>query len=269
MCTSSSSTSSSINYIDSSSNTANLLASLSITSLANVSIFENDEYFNYFHKLIQQFSYIDFNLKLLKEETPVDNKRTQITSSFSAQTIATPPSSVETKPPTIESKTKPEKPLPPTRKSSSSTRRDSNETITTPVSTFNHHQPQPCHSTSGLLLKNIKSRFNIKSWFSSSHNHNNIPTSVSSSNIQSNTVNINTNGRGYGTVKSIAPPAPSTTRTLQNPAKTNNHKHNLARNICPNPTIGIGSGVGVLISGNQNSLMKHSLSEPSLNALIN
>lgn len=265
MCTSSSSTSSSINYIDSSANnSANLLASLSITSLANVSIFENDEYFNYFHKLMQQFSYVDFNLKLLKEETPLDNKRTQIASSFSAQTIATPPSSAET------SKTKPpEKPLPPTRKSSSSSRRDSSETITTPVSTFGHHQPQPCHSTSGLLLKNIKSRFNIKSWFSSSHNHNNIPTSVSSSNIQSNTVNINTNGRGYGTVKAIAPPAPPTTRTLQNPAKSNNHKHNLARNICPNPTIGIGSGVGVLISGNQNGLMKHSLSEPSLNALIN
>ena len=48
----------------------NLIASLSLTSLANVSIFENEEYFSYFHKLIQQFNFIEFNLKISKEIKP-------------------------------------------------------------------------------------------------------------------------------------------------------------------------------------------------------
>jgi hypothetical protein len=38
-----------------------------VTSLSNVSIFENEEYFAYFHKLVEQFSYIEFNLKLFRD----------------------------------------------------------------------------------------------------------------------------------------------------------------------------------------------------------
>jgi hypothetical protein len=56
-------------FINSKYDNTNLIASLSLASLNNVSIFENEEYFNYFHKLVQQFNYIDLNLKILNDQT--------------------------------------------------------------------------------------------------------------------------------------------------------------------------------------------------------
>ena len=218
--------------------TANLIASLSLNSLANVSIFENEEYFSYFSKLLQQFNFIEFNLKISKQ---MDKSITQRSSS-----PATTP--------------KPAKYPQSPRKSSSSLSRHHTQPITSiPISpstphnfTHNSNQQQHHHQSSNNVFKNISKRFNIKSWFTSSSQQN-ATNSNTLPNYQPNQPNMKSpqvSSQQY--VYKKASQAPTTNKLVGTKSK----------------------GASPLVSTpfnkllNSNQLMKHSCSEPSLNEII-
>lgn len=206
-----------------SANQSHLLASLSVASLANVSVFENEEFFNYFIKLLQQFNFIDFNLKILQDAKPIDLP----------------------------------KPMAPVRKTSISQRRGSNiephviqspsaplAVHTLPANTnnsINHQNNHNKQQDGGFNLKNISKKFNIKSWFTSNTPSPKLPNPISTSSQATNVIKRQ---------------KPTNIRNQQTPAESprnvNKSSHQLARNA----------------STNSNNPMKHSMSEPSLKAIL-
>jgi hypothetical protein len=303
-----------------------------IESLNNVSIFENDEYFSYLHKLLQQFSYIDFNLQIFKDQSPpisqqqVRGNSIKATRSKSHHTEARTPTMAKL----VGDNSKP---IPPQRRISSSKRNGvyepttllskynfnpsgieaknsnfnkSSHTITssTDISTNklnDKHLPSTPNVGSKIdysntfTLKNISKKLNIKSWFSSSNstnshlnsqqqvngttnvskqssskqntnfqrlNHHLQPSATISNHFLSSQSSISQMGSSSGSSsfsgnngrKGNAPVAPSTTTTT---TKSNKYKLN---------SIKKQQQLNINETKNQ---MKHSLSEPSLNEIVN
>ncbi len=247
-------------------NSSNLLASLSVTSLANVSIFENEEYFNYYHKLLQQFSFIDFNLTSFN----INHEKYVISSNCGTIQLTPPPSKLSER-----NHDKKAKPAVPVRKPSLSQTGTNFNTI---PNSFSSPLPTHLSTTNGNnngngVLKSISKRFNIKSWFSSNSNNNNSVNSPNSKRkeilaSQSTVSQVSTNSGNHRNFGQTTPPSQSNklslyetppTKCCQNIsqlAKQNQAKMN--KNERPKN-----------FNFSNKSLMKHSLSEPSLNALIN
>lgn len=233
-------------------NSSQILASLSITSLANVSIFENEEYFSYYHKLLQQFNFIELNLTSFN----VNHEK------YELSCLGMPPSPPSAKP----------KPAIPTRKPNTSQQRRASNT--------QHHQQKPNHATipsspstpnplnastsnnnhNNGVFKSISKKFNIKSWFSHNNNGNSsdLKTSQSSQAPLSNKLGQTTPPPSMNKL-SLYETTP-TTKCCQNisaPKTVDRGQNSKSKNQSKN-----SQAAPVL------SLMKHSLSEPSLNALI-
>lgn len=225
-----------------------ILASLSITSLANVSIFENEEYFSYYHKLLQQFNFIELNLTSFN----VNHEK------YELSCLGMPAS-----PPTPK-----QKPAIPTRRPNNSQQRRGSNTLQQQQATIPTSPSTPLNtSTSNAnngVFKSISKKFNIKSWFS--HN-NNGSGNGNSSDLKTSQSSQAPLSNKFG--QTTPPPSMSklslyettpTTKCCQNISqpKTVGRGHNSkAKNHSKN-----SQAAPVL------SLMKHSLSEPSLNALI-
>ena len=197
-------------------NAEHLLTSLSLNSLSNVSIFENEEYFNYFHKLMQQFSFIDFNLKLNAtspppSETPPPIKQTEPTQ---AQTTTTLPLTSFQQ--VLEYKPKPLAPLRKTSRSSSIKKSNTTNLATTLTLTpsasisstissiANYQNSSHTRSHSGFNLKN-----KIKSWFSNNNNNSNCGSN--------NGANLNTHNH-----QNSSPSNTSATNTIISSASSSN-----------------------------------------------
>jgi hypothetical protein len=248
-------------------------------SLANISIFENEEYFAYFHKLLEQFNYMDFNLNLLKEisnvkqEFPsvINNSMTNASSTtFSNSKTTTSSSNYDSSNKTNFNK----KPIAPSRKLSArrgsnvaqpgpaNTTMSSNSSQNTKNSTNNsinqlNNFPGNNSNSSGFNFKSISKKFNIKSWFTSSNSYinqqskNQFPTSSSNNHI------LKTNSK----------------LTLQNPIRAydtsdSNSSHVQEKYTNKKSYRNIVGGLTITNKRNSDSSMKHSLSEPSINALI-
>lgn len=267
-----------------------------LTSLVNVSIFENEEYFNYFHKLLQQFNFIEINFKL--QQTIQQQQQQQHIPQPQQPKITKP--RIEPKPqlhtlkqaqnpkPILNSKPNNQVPVVPLRKStvarniSNANQQRPSQTLaqskSTPFSVNNQTSNAINHTNgSGFNLKNISKRLNIKSWFTSSNSgsNSNIPSSASQTNFNSNS---NANSQRIGAVKTLAP----NTRLMNTTATTATHPPITAKRVSnlnsrngtrlANNSGVLGSGVGALINEHKysnKSLMKHSMSEPSLNAILN
>lgn len=263
-------------------------ANFNVKSLASISIFENDEYFSYFHKVLQQFNLIDIKLNSHQNDQPPQT-----------QAKPTPPPPPPNPPQPLQH-TKPH--APPTPVVSRFKQMDTKTTlnrnhIPKPVQSnyqnvqngqtivkksvtslnnqsnsglLNHHQSgtQAHHSHSGFNLKNISKRFNIKSWFTSSNSNSNIPSSASHNTFTSNTIQSNTSATQSNSRLPIGIKTLTPTNRFNN-SKKHTRRDSSALKVCDVNGSGVlDSGVGALISNNTTNLMKHSLSEPSLNAIL-
>lgn len=233
-----------------------------LTSLANVSVFEHDEYFSYFLKLIQQFHSIDFHIRLNSTSAPATTTAT-ITQTSTAATL--PP-----QPPAHPSS----KHLATSNSFQQTSHMMMKQQQQQQLPGYNNHAANSSGgsttstgSTSAFNLKNISRRLNIKSWFTSSSNMAVVtaPAATSSSKHQSTTTLFKNS---------------NATARLTN--FTQQHKHKMA---AAERAGNLGTGVGCAlvaqqqaangVNNNNNNnhtgadLMKHSLSEPSLNAIIN
>ena len=246
-------------------NSSHLLASLSVTSLANVSIFENEEYFNYFHKLLQQFNFIDFNLKVLSENVKPQQ-------SPPAHLII--PNAPPTPPPTGP------KPHVSSRMKSSSNRRGSN----TPQPFTNAHHALPSspstpiasvHNHNGVL-KSISKRFNIKSWFSS-NNGTQSSSAVGQKQQQPQQPNVLSSQSYVSQTSATSFNKPVNFKNaIQSTPPTSRHDMQPPNYTTPTATCCYNQSLVKKLTQHHshstsasNNLMKHSLSEPSLNAIMN
>ncbi len=251
----------------------NLIASLSLTSLANVSIFENEEYFSYFNKLMEQFNFIEFNLTISKDKT------------FNQKVYNTTSNNTNNNNVNITEQVK----IKPARKSSSSlSRNDSSQgqksmqSITTSPSTpnatisYNNNNNNNNNNHSVFNLKNISKRLNIKSWFTSSSSSNTqqqsqpkqysnstLP-SMSMHNMKQHTKSSNTLGFNSNNKPKLPNTAPQVITSQQQQPQHQVFKKASKLNNKNNK----GSNNNNLKKLNATSLMKHSLSEPSLNEVI-
>lgn len=234
-------------------NSSQILASLSITSLANVSIFENEEYFSYYHKLLQQFNFIELNLTSFN----VNHEK------YELSCLGMPPS-----PPTPK-----QKPAIPTRKPNNSQqqqRHGSNnlpqQNATTPTSAPMPLNTSANNTNNNGVFKSISKKFNIKSWFSHSNNNNGSGNGNSSDLKTSQSSQVPLSNK-FG--QTTPPPSMSKLSLYETTPTTK-----CCQNISQPKTIGRGhNSKSKNHSKNSQaapvlSLMKHSLSEPSLNALI-
>lgn len=215
-----------------------LLASLSVNSLTNVSIFENEEYFSYFHKLIQQFSFIDFNLKiyngtttnaattLIDKKTPNNTPNTHQSSPLTkTQSTTLPLSSFQQ---VLEYKSKPLAPVRKTSRSSSIKKSNTanlaatltmtpSSSISSAISSLANYQNSPhTRSHSGFNLKH-----KIKSWFTNNTNTNN---------NNNNTVNHNTSSTSSNSSNTIISSASSS--NIQNNTNTNTKRPSFSPGMC-------------------------------------
>lgn len=251
-----------------------MLTNNTITTLANISIFENEEYFSYFHKLLEQFNFMDFSLNLLKELSPVkqDQPAPIVNTGFTNKsTITANNTNLNTKP------------IAPLRKIStrqSSHSNSSKSTIPNSVSSIISNAPnltsnlkhsnttsinQPNNGSGGFNFKSISKKFNIKSWFTSSNSHLSQPPKNSFQSSQS--------GTGYQkslTGKSLFPnnhpiKAYETSESSSKFNTLNQTQDKSSKKTHKN----VVGGFNVLNNKRHNeNAMKHSLSEPSINALI-
>lgn len=260
-----------------------------LTSLNNVSIFENEEYFNYFHKLLQQFNNIELNFKLTNQA---------LNKAPSPQQPLSPPTPTRHLIKPQSNLNNPSTPPVPQRRLSNTRVNLAQQPVkqiqnnisskSTPLvvnnQSLNHSNNQSHHH--GFNLKNISKRLNFKSWFSSSNSSSNLNSNTSIPSSASQTNFSNSSRLPIGFVKTLAPNtrlinnnSNNTSNSSKNKSSTLNSKH--GTNVYKVGNSGVlGSGVGTLINHNHhqnissnntnsNSLMKHSLSEPSLNAILN
>ena len=233
----------------------NLIASLSLTSLANVSIFENEEYFCYFHKLIQQFNFIEFNLKISKEKQEVkqhSQPKINQTPSTSQKTPSSKRRNSNTQPP-VQQLQQQQLPLPQQYNTTKQPSMTTSPSAPNPNISFNNNNNNSTNSSHSVFnLKNISKRLNIKSWFSSSqqpqpastdgHQNSTLP-SISSHNLK--------HGTGSQTLKQkSSSQAQASSSSSKMTVKTSKNKGPINKLL------------------NSSNLMKHSLSEPSLNELM-
>jgi hypothetical protein len=256
-----SSVSSSFNLLDSKNNN---LTSSSIKTFYNLSVFENEEYFGHFHKLLQQFDLIDFDLQLLKKISQIKNNMTSINNdvikNFSGHDEI---NSIVNK--TSNFSNKPFVPSQSAGSSDSSKKIDCALNSTSLISnTPNIHtqknttlnrinQMNSCsNSSSGFNFKNISKKFNFKSWFTSSN-----------SQISQNSKNASAI-HNFSKPKSKSPhknPLKSLPTSIPNQMQEYSYKF-------------INKNLGSVLNSNiynktfNENIMKHSLSEPSINALI-
>ncbi|CAF0867022.1 unnamed protein product [Brachionus calyciflorus] len=259
-------------------------SNFNVKSLSNVSVFENDEYFSYFHKLLQQFNQIEIKLHtpqhselptkpnhpptppppppLLQQKPP--QQQSNIQQTVKSQAPPTPNINRLKQPETKSILNRNHIPKPVLQNNPNvQNHKKSNSNLSNQQNLVNHHQTGSSnHSNGGFNLKNISKRFNIKSWFTS-HTHSNsnipIPTSASHNNFASTT---GTNSRLPIGIKTLAP------NTSRFGNKKNTRRDSSVLKVCDGNGV-LGSGVGALISNNSsNNLMKHSLSEPSLNKIL-
>jgi hypothetical protein len=267
-----------------------------ITSLSNVSIFESEEYFSYFHKLVEQFSYIDFNLKLFKDNDKViapasstapdstaasspsphllqqqfryqEEAESQMnhllenhlrSNSYSSQALS---SNASNKASRRGSGTTSKKPGDASvNYSSKGLATKSSHNVSSGSAPNNNSSSQgggSSGSNGGFNLKSISKKLNIKSWFSGHSNH-----SLSSKppiGSSKTTSNISSLLKHKGNHSSAA---------INNNAPANYSSVNVNAN---SDRIGmVGCGVGTLVNnsngnGSVNNLMKHSLSESNIN----
>jgi hypothetical protein len=272
-----------------------LLASLSVNSLANVCIFENEEYFSYFHKLIQQFSFIDFNIKIYNgNNSQTLEKKTQdpTKTPTTTPTLPPPPPPLSSFQQVLEYKSKPLAPVRKTSRSSSIKKSNTvnlattltltpSSSISSAISNLANYQNSPhTRSHSGFNLKN-----KIKSWFTANTNNHNTSTtssnssntiisSVSSSNLQSNNNNNNNNNNNTNKRTSFSPGMCSTIRNYHNRSNHTTIVKSPApiargpRTFLKPPSSGSGSIKKTPPTTNTNtnqqqSMMKHSMSEPT------
>lgn len=252
-------------------------ANFNVKSLSNISVFENEEYFSYFHKLLLQFNQLDLKLQTHSNETIAN--RTQLAQTPpSVEKAPTPPTPQAQKPPLVQT------PVINRPKNSDSRLHNNRNHIPKPVinnihpnipkssTNFYHtgnnqHHNAGHHSHSGFNLKNISKRFNIKSWFTSSSSNTNIPTSASHNNFTTHNVNSTGSRLPFG-IKTLTPSHRNEHKNFKENVKKKLSRESNATKCCDvNSTGVLGSGVGALCN-NSNSFMKHSLSEPSLNAIL-
>lgn len=280
-----------------------------LTSLANVSIFENDEYFAYFYKLVQQFNFIDFNFKLFKDEnnnnhTPKNTtgSKVSVDSTMKIEPPQLPASSTTIQYANISSvnTTSSSNASKISTGSSSNNRKllKKEQQRSQLISQQQQQQPAPNHysqfnpnnsnnNNNGFNLKNITKRLNIKSWFTSSSgssgavNDSNSPVAYSNSHSNTNLAQIipkGQSGHRLNQNQNQSQNMPTNSKPLNSsktPFNTKSGQAGTGGGI-------LGSGVGTLVKNHNhhhhhhhlqndtiNNLMKHSLSEPSLNSIIN
>lgn len=257
-----SSFSTSLNLMDSKCKNNNLSSS-SIKICSNISVFENEEYFNYFYRLLQQLDLIDFDLQLLRKISQIKYEITSmnnegITNSHTGN------NGVDL----IDNKTEnlSKKPFVPLRKisarrSSNNSRKIESSIISNSPSINNEkvtslnriNQVNSCNnSSSGFNFKSISKKFNFKSWFTSSNSQLN-QTSKHESAID------NFKHKSKSPHNLLTKPFP-TTLTNQMQEKFS-HKIN-------NKNLGGVLNSNIFNKPFNENIMKHSLSEPSINALI-
>lgn len=226
-----------------------------LTSLANVSIFEHDEYFSYFIKLVQQFQIVDFQIRLNSTNTPA------------TAIVNTAPGQIQAS------------------KLASSASFQSATTNVPKIQAY-HHQPNSSGgsttsngSTSAFNLKNISKRLNIKSWFTSSSSMVHSPSSLPRGSRATNHSPSPAPPQHAQHSKHHHPTLKAATRLTN---FTQQHKHKMA---AAERAGQLTTGMGCVVDSKQkvsnltntknnshqatNDLMKHSLSEPSLNSIIN
>lgn len=256
-------------------NSSNLLASLSVTSLQNVSIFENEEYFNYYHKLLQQFNFIEFNLTSFN----VNHEKYILSAG-----MLSPPPSTSSERKNNQKQVNAQKPAIPIRKPNSNKRNNNSNhsqnhnTLPNSLSTPNAAQLNTSTNNNGVL-KSISKRFNIKSWFSNSSNHSNTNNVVASPGLKQKQILSSQSSTSQSSSASLhKQQAPKFQNSIpKTPPQSTTTKLSYYDTT---PTSNCCQNISHLAKHGQNqnkhkphasstSLMKHSLSEPSLNALIN
>ena len=232
-----------------------LLASLSVASLANISIFENEEYFSYYHKLLQQFNFIEFNLTSFN----VNHEKYEI--SCFGLLPPTPHVSSHKQKPAIPSK----KPANNSsqKRSSNTTQQQSSNTATLPTSPSTPSTLNTSTSNTGVL-KSISKRFNIKSWFSNGNQN------ASSNTVNQSATNLKTSQSSTSNKLGQTTPPPSMNKlSIYDTTPTTKCCQNITQSKTLSKAHHAGTKPKEMNKASNLSLMKHSLSEPSLNALIN
>lgn len=276
---SASSTSSSLSISNNfqSPNTTVNEANFNVKNLSNISVFENEEYFSYFHKLLLQFNQLDLKLQTHSNEVNPNRPQTSQTPPVQEKICPTPQFQAQ-KPPIIQT------PIINRPKQHDSRHLNNRNHIPKPViGNLNSNIPKSSsnvyhtgssqntsgghHSHSGFNLKNISKRFNIKSWFTSSNSSTNIPTSASHNNFTTQNLNSTGSRLPFG-LKTLTPSNRNEQKNFRENVKKKLSRESNTTKCCDVNTTGVlGSGVGALCN-NSNSFMKHSLSEPSLNAIL-
>ena len=247
------------------------------SSLVNVSLFENEEYFSYFYKLVEQFGFIEFNLKLINNAQPTsatlstaytgNGQNNNMPPKFKTQQVAELQMNklLETQLPKRDGKLN----SPSVSKVIIDNKSIYNQNQQNkPLATKSSHNISSGSASStgsggggnGFNFKSISKKFNIKSWFGSN--------STNSANSQ-----VISTKPPTGIAKTIS--GSSTTPHISNFLKNNHNSisqvaalqriNNEIQNEMNNSKLGmVGCGVGALVNDSSN-LMKHSLSESHLN----
>lgn len=254
-------------------------ANFNVKSLSNVSVFENEEYFSYFHKLLLQFNQLELKLqthgnenvnpKIQPAQTPLNQEKEKVSLSPAPQLQKSPliQTPIIQRPRNMDSRqfnNRNHIPKPVNNNLHSNIPKSSTNVYHTGSS---HNHSGANHTHSGFNIKNISKRFNIKSWFTSSNSNSNIPTSASHNNFTTHNVNSSGSRLPFG-IKTLTPSNRNENKNSKENVKKKLNRESNATKCCDVNTTGVlGSGVGALCN-NSNSFMKHSLSEPSLNAIL-
>ena len=267
-----------------------------LSSLANVSIFENDDYFDYFYKTLEQFNTVEINIESLREvDSVLDHTNTSSSNSGSDTHVKqfrshTAQSSVPKfgGANRFNMAEKGELSGPGSKKLINDSKSFNN------LATAAGQQSQQTN-TNGFILKNISKRLNIKSWFASSSNANSNgqvtsppqlsstqspPSSISSqssfaqsSSYTSSSSSTNVNavtkptihrymGANTSAVIKLADESPR--RVLPDLVNASDKASSSSKTVVKNKKKASKGGLQMKLRSLSNP-MKHSISEPSLN----
>ena len=244
--------------------------------LNHLSIFEHEEYFNYFHNQLQLFNFIDADLIQLFKDTTFSIQQNQHQQQEQQQhpQTAQKPIVISRNHVSINPQIVVESELQRhdttlsngSTDTSASSQRKSNKlkhhksgeandvnqppaTTTTTTTTTNHHG-------SNKILKHISKKLNIKGWFSSSSSGA-ASSSSSASQPHANGVIGASSSKPIGPVKVF-----NAASSASNVPKSNNKKDKLSSKSPRHAKHASSS------KATYSSMMKHSLSEPSINDLV-
>lgn len=206
-----------------------------VNSLANVSVFENDEYFHYFLKLLEQFDFVSLNARHFID-MKISSQQARKKPNFNNQTLSTDQTFKSQQVAESQMNYLLENHLKTSNSSEPASRIKSSYNISgssnsTSSSTTSNTTPN------GFNLKNISKKLNIKSWFGSSGSGASTPQNVTKNKIS--TAATTSNIAGYMRETGVAPKTSRTMNTL--------------------------SRRGIMVHDDNDSLMKHSMSESNLN----